>query len=126
MVKIVLAGPGANRSRLFPDCQNVSGIGLLTKKACLFCLLNQSDLETFVIKQKTWYFLLNTQKRAPLLFNKQILLIKQKSCPFRLNKQNCHYTTIATNSFSQPPLREKLCKAERMLLQHLCTRIVFC
>ena len=58
---------------MFPDCQNVSGIGLLNKKACLFCLLNQSDLETLVIKQKTWYFLLNTQKRAPLLFNKHLL-----------------------------------------------------
>ena len=68
--------------RLFADCQNVSGIGLLNKKACLFCLLNtkaclfcllnQSDLKTLVIKQETWYFLLNTQKRAPFLFNKQI------------------------------------------------------
>ena len=57
---------------MFPDCQNISGIGLLNTKACLFCLLNQSDLETLVIKQETWYFLLNTQKRAPLLFNKQI------------------------------------------------------
>ena len=52
--------------------QIVSGKGLLNTKACRFCLLNQSDLETLVIKQETWYFLLNTQKRAPLLFNKQI------------------------------------------------------
>ena len=57
--------------RLFPDCQNVSGIGLLNKKACLFCLLYQVVLQTLFIKQETWYFLLNKQKRAPFSFNKQ-------------------------------------------------------
>ena len=50
------------------------------------------------------------------------MLIKQKSCAFRLIKQNFHYTTMATNYFSQPPLREQLCKAKTTaLLQHLCT-----
>ena len=33
---------------------------------------------------------------------------------------------MATNYFSQPPLREKLCKVKTTLLQHLCIRIVFC
>ena len=45
--------------RLFPDCQNVSGIGLLNKKACLFRLLLQFDMQTLFIKQETWFFLLN-------------------------------------------------------------------
>ena len=34
--------------RLFPDCQNVSGIGLLHKKACVFCLLHQFDMQTLM------------------------------------------------------------------------------
>ena len=33
---------------------------------------------------------------------------------------------MATNYFSQPPLRQKLCKVKTTLLQHLCIRIVFC
>ena len=52
--------------------QNVSGIGLLNKKGCLFCLLNQFVLHTLFIKQETWYFLLDKQKSAPFSFNKQI------------------------------------------------------
>ena len=51
--------------------------------------------------------------------------IKQKSCTFRLIKRHFHYTTMATNYFSQSPLREKLCLARTTLLQHLCIRTVF-
>ena len=59
--------------RLFPDRgENVSGIGVLNKKASLFCLLNQFVLQTLFMKQETWYFLLDKQKRAPFSISKQI------------------------------------------------------
>ena len=59
------------------------------------CLLNKKHGISCLISKKRhlfrFFFLLN---------------IKQKSCALRLIKQNFHYTTMATNYFSQPPLRE--------------------
>ena len=98
---------------MLPDCHNVSAIGLLNKKKLSFLFIRPVWHANFVLKKKHGFSCL-------------IVHIKQKSCASRLIKQNFHYTTMATNYFSQPPLREKLCKAKTTLLQHLCMRIVFC